>query len=221
MITKDSIKQFFILMVYLPVTQLTAPRIFQCYHFGMKCAGFVLAGGKSSRMGSDKALLPYRGRTLVEHVASEVREAAGSITLVGDPARYSYLGYPVIADIFPGCGPLSGIHAALAASPADWNLIVACDLPEVTAEFLSRLLERAESGTAQAVLPAGPSGMPEPLCAAYHRHAVEAVAAALRSGTRKVLDGLAGLEIDLWRVPDTGCFHNLNTPQDWACYCHG
>jgi len=171
-------------------------------------------------MRSDKALLPFHGRTLVEHIALQVQQAAGSITLVGDPARYSYLGYPVIADIFPESGPLAGIHAALVASRADWNLIVACDMPEVTAEFLSRLLDRAEQGSASAVLPAGPSGLPEPLCAAYSRRAVESIAAALERNTRKVLDGLAGLEIDLWRVPDPRYFQNLHTPQHWNCYGH-
>ena len=74
-------------------------------------AGFVLAGGKSSRMGRNKALLPYRGRTLVEHVAEIVETAAGSVSVVGDAETYGHLGYPVIEDVIPGCGPLSGIHA--------------------------------------------------------------------------------------------------------------
>jgi molybdopterin-guanine dinucleotide biosynthesis protein A len=187
----------------------------------MKCAGFVLAGGKSSRMGSDKAVLPFKGITLVEHVAAQVHEAAGNVTLVGDPARYSNFSYPVIRDIFPARGPLSGIHAALAASQSDWNLIVACDMPEVTAAFLTRLIHRAERGNAHAVIPAGPSGRPEPLCAAYSHRALDEIARALDRGIRKVTDALTGLDIDLWRVPDSRQFHNLNTPAEWAGYCHG
>ena len=187
----------------------------------MKRAGFVLAGGRSSRMGSDKALLPFKGATLVQHVAAQVYQSVGNVILVGDPERYSYLSYPVIADIYPARGPLSGIHAALAASPAEWNLIVACDMPEVTAAFLTRILERAEAGEAHAVIPAGPSGLPEPLCAAYSRRALDVITHALERDIRKVMDGLIGLEIDLWRIPDSRQFHNLNTPGEWTGYCHG
>jgi len=187
----------------------------------MKCAGFVLAGGKSSRMGSNKALLPFKGITLIEHVAAKVKKAAGNVTLVGDKAKYSNFSYPVTEDIFPGRGPLSGIHAALAASQSEWSLIVACDMPEVTETFLTSLIERAEGGKAHAVIPAGPSGLPEPLCAVYSRRAFDGIARALEGGVRKVMDGLSGLEIDLWRVPDSRPFHNLNTPAEWASYCHG
>jgi len=187
----------------------------------MNCAGFVLAGGKSSRMGSDKALLPFKGITLLEHVAAQVHQATGNVTLIGDPERYSNFGYPVIRDIYSQRGPLSGIHAALAASKADWNLIVACDMPEVTAAFLTRIIERTERTQAHAVVPAGPAGLPEPLCAAYSCHAFDAIARALERDIRKVTDALTGLEIDLWCVPDACQFHNLNTPAEWIGYCHG
>lgn len=187
----------------------------------MKCAGFVLGGGRSSRMGTDKALLPLKDGTLIHHIAVQVNHAAGNVTLIGDPAKYSYLSYPVIPDIYPGCGPLSGIHAALIASRADWNLIVACDMPELTAEFLRRLLARAQAGDAQAVIPAGPDARPEPLCAAYHSTALPDVARALEGGVYKVLAALDGLRIDHWRVPDSRQFHNLNTPAEWTGYCHG
>jgi molybdopterin-guanine dinucleotide biosynthesis protein A len=186
----------------------------------MQCAGFVLAGGRSSRMGRDKALLPFKGRTLIDHIAAQVHQAAGNITLVGNPARYSYFGYPVIEDILPGHGPLSGIHAALTVSNADWNLIVACDMPELTAEFLTLLVERARSGCAHAVLPVGPAGLPEPLCAVYNLRAADAIARALERNIRKVTDELAGLELDLWRIADSRHFYNLNTPEEWTCYCH-
>jgi len=172
-------------------------------------------------MGRDKALLPFKGRTLVECVAAEVHAVTGTVTLVGDVSRYSNLSYPVIEDIFPGRGPLSGIHAALSASRAEWNLIVACDMPEVTSDFLRKIVERAEGGGADAVLPAGPSGLPEPLCAAYRRRSLEAIAHALERGIRKVTDGLAGLAVDIWHVPESHYFHNLNIPQDWSSYPNG
>lgn len=186
----------------------------------MKRAAFVLVGGKSSRMGRDKALLPLKGSPLVEHIAAQARAAAGNVTLIGNPTHYTNLGYPVVPDIVSGCGPIAGIYTALSVTQANWNLILACDMPEVTAKFLARLLAHAEAGRADAVLPAGPHGLPEPLCAAYRRHCVEPIGRALSNGVRKVTDGLAALEIDLWRVPNSHYFRNLNTPLEWARYCH-
>src|SRR5512142_2916527 len=109
-----------------------------------RSAGFVLAGGRSSRMGQDKALLPWKGSTLIESVAREVFNAAGSVTLIGSPERYGSLGFPVISDKIQGCGPLGGLHAALSVTTAEWNILVACDMPAVTSELLKELLAAAE-----------------------------------------------------------------------------
>ena len=171
-------------------------------------------------MGRDKALLPFKGRTLLECVAAEVHAVTGAVTVVGDINRHSYLSYPVIKDVFAGRGPLSGIHAALTASGAEWNLIVACDMPDATSDFLRKLVERAESGEADAVLPAGPSGLPEPLCAVYRRRSLAAIADALERGIGKVTDSLAGLAVDIWHLPDARYFHNLNSPEDWSSYAN-
>ncbi|MES1257997.1 MAG: NTP transferase domain-containing protein, partial [Acidobacteriota bacterium] len=84
-------------------------------------AGWILVGGRSARMGSDKALLRIGGRPLALRIADAVAEVCGPVTLVGDPARYASLGLPVLADEFAGEGPLSGIEAALRGTRADWN----------------------------------------------------------------------------------------------------
>ena len=130
-------------------------------------AGFVLAGGRSSRMGQDKALLPWKGSTLIESVAREVFDAVGNVTLIGSPERYGDLGFPVISDKIAGCGPLGGLHAALSATTAEWNLLVACDMPGVTRQLLEGLLEAAEASGADALVPQTPGGL-EPLCAVYN-----------------------------------------------------
>lgn len=181
----------------------------------MKAAGFVLAGGRSSRMQRNKALLPYRGGTLAGHVAEIVRAAAGSVTLIGDPRIYGELGYEVLSDIQPGQGPLSGIHTALSADRAEWNLVVACDMPRVTKDFLCRLLERARHGGADCVIPSGPSGLAEPLCAAYHLRCLPVIGRALETGVHKVMQAFADVPLDIWRIPESGCFQNVNTPQEW------
>ncbi|MGA2131090.1 MAG: molybdenum cofactor guanylyltransferase [Bryobacteraceae bacterium] len=181
-------------------------------------AGFVLAGGKSSRMGSDKALLPFRGAALACHVASAVQTAAGSVALIGDPQKYAHLGFPVFPDLSPGAGPLGGIASALTYTAADWNLLVACDMPAITPELMADLLHLAESSHADALVPAGPSGRLEPLCAVYHRRCLAALEQALASGVRKVTAALAGLDLHIRQMENPSCFENLNTPEDWACY---
>jgi molybdopterin-guanine dinucleotide biosynthesis protein A len=178
----------------------------------------VLVGGRSGRMGRDKALLHYRGGVLADFVARAVRGAAGSAVLVGSPSRIGLLGYPILPDIYPGEGPLGGILSVLQHNAADWNLIVACDMPEVSAEFLIGLLDAAERGDADALIPAGPSGRLEPLCAVYHRRSREALSLAFADGIRKVTDAFAGLRIAVFPVPELTPFQNVNTPEDWAGY---
>ena len=183
----------------------------------------MLAGGRSSRMGRDKALLPYRGGALVESVARAVALAAGSAVLVGSPSRHGGLGFPVLPDIYPGEGPLGGIltvleHADASHRRTDWNLIVACDMPELTAEFLRGLLDRAERLDVDVLAPRGPSGVLEPLCAVYHRRSRQALDAAFAGGVRKVTAAFDGLRVVAWSAPEYLPFQNVNTPEDWAAY---
>ena len=169
-------------------------------------------------MGRDKALLPFRGGVLVETVARAVEQAAGGVALVGGFGRYESLGYAMVADLYPGDGPLGGILTALAHSAADWNLIVACDMPGVSADFLAGLLDRAEREDAGALLPAGPSGRLEPLCAVYHGSSRKPLQDAFARGIRKVTAALGGLRLVRLPVPEAALFQNVNTPEDWAGY---
>jgi molybdopterin-guanine dinucleotide biosynthesis protein A len=162
-------------------------------------------------MGRDKALLPFRGGTLAESVAREVTLAAGSATLVGNPT----LGIP---DLYPGEGPLSGILTALAHTTADWNLIVACDMPLARAPFLAHLLNEAYDRDADVLLPRGPSGQVEPLCAVYHTRTRATIQGRFDAGVRKVTAGIEGLRVSLLEVSQVAQFQNVNTPEDWAAY---
>ena len=174
-------------------------------------AGYVLTGGASSRMGRDKGMLPYRGGTLVEAVARAVKDAAGSAVLVGHPESNP----GAIPDLYPGQGPLGGILTALHHTRAEWNLIVACDMPELDGPMLRGLLERAEREEVDALLPVGPSGLPEPLCAVYRLRVREALDAAFARGVRKIK---AALGDRMRTAPVHWEFHNVNTPEDWARY---
>jgi molybdopterin-guanine dinucleotide biosynthesis protein A len=169
-------------------------------------------------MGRDKALLPFRGGALAEFVARAVAEAVSTAVLVGDPALYGKFSYPVIADRYPGEGPLGGILTALGNTSADWNLIVACDMPGISADFLTRILEAAEEAGADALLPVGPAARPEPLCAVYHRRALDRLEAAFRAGQRKIMAAVAGIHAQRLPVGNMAVFQNVNTPEDWADY---
>ena len=186
-----------------------------CYHLLMGRAGFVLTGGASRRMGRDKALLRGPGGVpLAAQIAESVREAAGSVVLIGPPERYTHLGFPVLADRVLECGPLGGVYTALCATSADWNLIVACDMPNLTATLLRGLLDAAEASTADCVVPEDAHGM-HPLCAVYHRRCLPAVESAISHNQLKMHNLVTSLRFEKWIAPEALALANVNTPEAW------
>lgn len=167
-------------------------------------------------MGRDKALLPFRGASLIETVAREVQRAAGVSVIVG--SHHEVSGFRTIPDLYPGEGPLGGILTALRDSKARWNLVTACDMPEISARFLTSLLEQAERTGAEALIPTGPSGRPEPLCAVYGGICLPAFERAFSGGVRRVTEALESVSAVRFPVTETLCFQNVNTPEDWAGY---
>ncbi len=182
-------------------------------------AAWILVGGRSSRMGRDKALAESNGRVLALRVADQALQVCGKVTLVGDPAIYAELGLPVIADRFPGKGPLAGIEAALANTSCETNLILACDMPSLGKDLLERLV--APDSESDCVLPRHDNGHVEPLCAVYQRRCHPVILAAIEAGIRKVTDALRPFAIRYIRVSDPAAFANLNTPDDWNRFHHG
>lgn len=187
----------------------------------LQVAGFILAGGESSRMGRDKAFLEFDGIPLLLRTARLVESVSGPPIVVGNPEGCGSLGLAGLADRWPGAGPLGGIATALAASAAPWNLIVACDLPYLTREWLDYLVDRARASQGDAVLPMNTRGA-EPLCAMYHKRCEAAICASLDRGTRKVTDGLHELLVEMigpleWKGFDSAglLFKNMNSPEDY------
>lgn len=194
--------------------------------------GFVLAGGRSTRMGTDKALLRYSGRPLIEHAIDLLKAAGVAPHIVGvrpDLAAFA----PVIEDLHPGCGPLGGIEAGLAASNSEANLFLPVDLPLLPPVFFRHLLQRASITGACATIPTL-RGRPEPLCAVYRRELLAGIRASLESLNYKVIHVIENaakpLRIDLFSAeavcatrddwpldpPLYRWFQNLNTPADLA-----
>jgi len=188
-------------------------------------AGFVLVGGAGRRMGRDKALLPFEGVPLAHRLAERVHSAAGSATLVGGRRRLcATLGWPIIEDLFPGRGPLAGIHSVLQQSAAEWNLVVACDLPFLSIGFLRFLLRAARETSAegtQLVVPVSSRGYE--LAAVVRRDCLPAAEAAMAGGDYRLSGFYARLrrrEIApaQWRRfdPDGLLFQNVNTSEELA-----
>lgn len=183
-------------------------------------AAFILAGGESTRMGRDKALLEFGGRPLILRMAALLSSAVAQPTVVAPPEKFRGFGLPMIADDHPGFGPLGGIATALRTTNKEWNLIVGCDLPFLSREWLVYLVQRASRSKADVVLPHSEGGA-EPLCAVYHNRCLPSITAALQRGTRKVTDGLAGLNIETIPFEEAKpfdseglLFKNMNSPSD-------
>lgn len=183
--------------------------------------GFVLAGGLSSRMGTNKALLELNGATLVERTRNLLARLCGRVCILGAADLYGGLG-ECFPDIYPGCGPLAGIHAALLNTKTRLNLITAVDTPFLTEDFLSYMLESAGSRPSAAVTVPRIAGYVQPLCAVYTPDFLPVAEAALMDGRYKIVplfsevETLALAEEQLAPFAlQSGMFDNLNTPEDY------
>jgi molybdopterin-guanine dinucleotide biosynthesis protein A len=182
-------------------------------------AAFVLAGGRSSRMGMDKAFVEFGGCTLLARVLEVTRAVINDVRIVGDTAKFTTFA-PVVEDIFRDCGPLGGIHAALRASSAELNLILAVDVPFVSPALLQYLVARARSSDAIATVPRADGGW-QPLCAVYRREFADAAEKALRAGRYKIGAVFDDVEVQAIEEEELaragfapGLFRNLNTKDD-------
>jgi molybdopterin-guanine dinucleotide biosynthesis protein A len=181
---------------------------------------FVLAGGKSTRMGKDKAFVEFEGRTLLARALELAGSVACGVRIVGGREKFAAFA-PVVEDVFRDCGPLGGIHAALRNSATNINLMLAVDMPFVSWALLQYLISQAEkSREAAAVVPRGKEGW-QPLCAIYRHDFADAAEGALRAGQNKIdrlFDKVRIREIGQDELDLAGfspaIFRNLNTPEE-------
>lgn len=185
-------------------------------------------------MGRPKGFLKFAGEPMVVHVAQtlestgEARDGAAEIApammkpvIIGPPDVYANLGIRVVPDDGENLGPLGGISTALRIATCEWNLIVGCDLPFLTREWLEFLIAQAVGSSADVVIPLNERGF-EPLCAMYRKSARRTIAKALERGVRKITEGLTTLTLASiapaeWKGFDAcgRLFKNVNTPEDY------
>jgi len=170
-------------------------------------------------MGANKAFLDFAGQTLLDRALGALGAACGNITIVGDPVTFANYA-PVVSDIFPGCGPLGGIHSALASSSAELNVMLAVDMPFVSHDLLEFLLRAAEDTDAMVTVPKTSRGF-QPLCAVYRRAFLSTAERALKAGKYKIDAAFAGLSVRVLEEAELAaagfserCFFNVNTPED-------
>jgi molybdopterin-guanine dinucleotide biosynthesis protein A len=183
--------------------------------------GFVVAGGQSRRMGRDKALLPWGGRTLLDHAIERLQGITDDVRVLSGPiARYESHGVPVVSDAVRGHGPLGGVFTGLLAQGRSLGLFLAVDLPAVPVALLDSLVAAA-SGF-DAVVPVWTRG-PEPLCAVYSGACVEPIRRRLAAGEAKMTSFWPDVRVLEWGPDEIGpfgepakLFENLNEPGDYA-----
>ncbi len=179
---------------------------------------FILAGGASSRMGTDKSQLLIENQTFVARIANTLLTITDSVRLVGGRENSKL---PVVADVYPQWGALGGLHAAVTACRSDWAIVVACDLPFVTAELFIRLASLREDY--DAVVPIQPDGRLQPLCALYRAETCASWATELiDAGRRRPLDLLESVNtrrVEFAEIANLAqaerFFVNINTPEDY------
>jgi molybdopterin-guanine dinucleotide biosynthesis protein A len=185
-----------------------------------RVTAFIIAGGKSSRMGKDKAFMQLGGETLLTRALRLAEVITKDIHIAGSTQTFSTFGRTV-PDVFPSHGPLGGIHAALLASQTELNLMLAVDMPFVEADFLRYLISCAVQTAALVTAPYVNQRW-QPLCAVYRREFAQIAEGELRKDKNRVdilLTRVNAHPVEVGELTRLGfsaeMFRNLNTPVDW------
>lgn len=155
-------------------------------------SGFILAGGKSRRMGTDKALLTFQNKPLLLHMIKLVESFCEEVAVSGKNESYSAFGIEMIPDLYIDCGPIAGIFSALNYSGSDWNLMVSVDVPFVNEELFLYLISNI--GEFDCIIPRHISGV-EPLIALYHRRTLPVIEEMIKAEDYRLTNLLSKLNV--------------------------
>jgi len=178
----------------------------------------ILAGGKSSRMGRDKSLLPAAGVTLIGKIAAQLQDHFQEIIIgANNKEKYLFLNLPVVPDLEEGKGPLMAIYSTLLRSQHEINFVVACDIPDLNMKYVREMMHQMKDH--EIVIPTGSDGKYEPLFAVYKKSVTGAVKKLLDAGERKVSLLFKSADVLYLPLPDEGkWYRNLNTREDYQNY---
>ena len=180
----------------------------------------ILAGGNSTRMKSNKALLPFSGELFIERIYRQLSATFSDVILVTNtPEFYKFIPCRTVPDVFPGMGSLAGIHAGLSNSMTPYIFVVACDMPHLNGDLIKRLVDDIDGQ--DVVIPESDGGL-EPLHAIYGKSCLPAMEDALVRGNRKIVDCVSRLKATVVTKelvsgidPDFLSFRNINTPEEY------
>jgi len=186
----------------------------------LETEGFITAGGKSSRMGTDKAWLEVGGQPLINRVISALKPVFSEISIIANSDQYEKLGYPVFRDRRSDIGPLEAIATALSNASKPRVLLVSCDMPFLTSEFLKYLVRLKDKSLI--IVPEDSKKMLEPLCAIYSITILNTIEGLITKGHRKVSDLFEEVPIRRVRFDQFSklansklLFENVNCPADY------
>lgn len=178
----------------------------------MEVTAIILAGGKSSRMGSDKGLLPLHGLPLIQYSINACAGITGNIIIITSNAEYGRFGYPLVKDNFAGNGPMGGLEAALAVSDTEINLICPCDMPGIQTDTLKILLGAGRQH--QTVVARDRTGKLFPVLGVYRRSALPVIRELIQLEDYRLTRLLERLGAHSVLVGDAGQLVNFNSPGD-------
>jgi len=182
----------------------------------MQITGIILAGGKSTRMGTDKALLKLGDKSLLEAAIDICKPVCKSIIISSNNPEHGKFGYPMVNDEIKDCGPIGGIFSCLKKSMTDWNFVISVDTPNVTVEFIRFLTNQTESY--DVVVPVHHDEK-EPLIALYHKNCIPVIETQLALHQFKIqylinLLNTRFSDTNQWVEKVPFLFKNLNNPED-------
>lgn len=182
-----------------------------------KINAFILAGGQSSRMGKDKALVNFLDKPMLQHAIDLVKPIFQEVFILSSSPAHSGYGLKCIPDQFANSGPLAALHSGLLASSSEWNFFLACDMPRMNTDCIEHLYNQLSQNT-DAAIPNHKNGI-EPLAAFYHRDCISVFDAQLKAGQYKIQEALKKIDVQLISIQtDTfdfrPCFQNFNTPNE-------
>jgi molybdenum cofactor guanylyltransferase len=181
----------------------------------MRTTGIILAGGKSSRMGRNKALLELSGLKIIERIYKSIVHSCDDVIIISNsPDDYLFMELKIFKDIFPGLGPLAGIHSGLHNSKTENNLIISCDLPLISAEVITNIVKYESD---KPVVIYQKKNRLQYLCGIYRKACLAFLETSLKSNNLRVKDFINKIDLevlDAEEFPDE-VFFNLNTIEDY------